>query len=245
MKPEDKGMKPDKAMKSEDKAMKQYFGKNAAARVRLLVFALVAVVIMAGGCTLFNKGDDLPTDPMVIEITAGGSDGDDSSNKADAATIPDEDDADAADAYVNDPIGISIMVQEDWSTSESETFPDELLGLYYRDDEICVWIDRYPKIKVEQYKSGKYDMFTTYKAGLDGEVTEITLEEAVVKESGTWDRTVFILKTGQGDQYIDLYMIDMPNGRGALLYAVITSVAGGHPAYKEAIEMLDSLRFTR
>ncbi|MCL1897011.1 MAG: hypothetical protein FWG03_10765 [Clostridiales bacterium] len=232
-------------MKPEDKATKQYFGKYAAARARLLVFALVAVVLMAGGCTLFNKGDDLSTDPMVIEITPGGSDGDDSSNKTDAATIPDDEDGADAAAYVNDPLGVSIMIPEGWSTSESETYPDELLGLYYRDDEICVWIDRYPKIEVEQYRSGKYDMFTTYEAGLDGEVKEITLEEEVEKDNGTWYRTVFILKTGQGDQYIDLYMTDMPNGRGAFLYAVITSAAGGsHPAYKEALEMLDSLRFT-
>ena len=214
------------------------------ARLLACVLVFVLVLLMAGGCVFSNKGEEPEPDPMVIEIGADDTDTD---------IIPDEpgDDItqnkkDEPDVYNNALIGISLVVAEDWEVVESDVYPDEVLGLNYIGDVgMSIWIDRYPGVDVELFTGGSNDMFTTYKAGLGGEVSEILHEEVLENNSGTWKRTVFILTVNEGDLYIDFYIADMPNDRGVLLFAVITPVFEGElPVYEEALDMFYSLRFT-
>ena len=151
--------------------------------------------------------------------------------------------------YADDPLGISLSIPDDWSTSENEGLPDEILRLYYQGYQgTSIWIDRFPSARLEGYLS-RYEMFLPYELGMTGTVRDIELNEEVSINGRTWERYVFTMETSSEMFYIDLYLVDAPSNRGVISYAAVISLTGTGgsdlPGYDDALSMLDSLQFTR
>ncbi|MCL1847845.1 MAG: hypothetical protein FWF91_07775 [Coriobacteriia bacterium] len=151
--------------------------------------------------------------------------------------------------YVNDPIGISMSIPDEWSAADSEGLPDEILRMRYEEYEgTSIWIDRYPSARLTDYVS-RNEMFLPYERGLVGTVTDIELQETVGINDKSWERYAVILNASGEIYYIDLFLTDAPNNRGVVSYATVISLTGAGgtdlPGYEDAILMLQTLDFTR
>ncbi|MDR2957343.1 MAG: hypothetical protein LBU61_04060 [Coriobacteriales bacterium] len=150
--------------------------------------------------------------------------------------------------YVNNQIGISLIIPDTWNVEESSKLPDEVLGInYLNDDAIYVWIDRFPALSVEAFLADKEQMMSSYTFG-SGKAEVIMTTELEVELAGqNWHSYVFATINGDDNLVVNLFVTDMPNHCGLLMYAMIVEAVSPDSidanGLKEGLAILYSLKF--
>jgi len=156
---------------------------------------------------------------------------------------------DESNTYTNNQIGISFTLAETWSIEESTNYPSEVLGILSKTYDASVWIDRFPGTRASDYTKNTETMFGVYTHGFDGTVTKITKEEDIEHIGLTWHHAVCTMVCDEGSIMIDFYITDMPNGRGAFMFAILIledqPLSDRLASHEQALAMFDTLRFTR
>jgi hypothetical protein len=201
----------------------------------LAALALLALLIIGVSCGL-NLADQ----------AANGRDS--HTGLAPAGIGPSANVVDKAGPYTNDGMGISLTLLDDWKLYESDTLPNELLTIApVNNEEAFVWIDRYPNLTVQDFLDEKGDWLAAYSLGA-GEATTLILSEDTVEQKGiTWSETRFNVTNDDERHSVVLYVADMPNEKGLLMYAVFAPVDTAekqeHAALVDGLAMFKTLDF--
>jgi len=134
----------------------------------------------------------------------------------------------AGTEYVNDAIGMSIVLAPGWEAYESERYPDEVLTIFPEDllDETVIWIDRYPTLTANAILRDSKTFLPRYTTSDNTNAKYQIIEQSEITEiengSQAWYKIDLVTECDNDLCSVSLYFTDMPSNRGVFIYAILT-----------------------